>query len=73
MGMVDQACADEPLLRRQWNPQADYNGVQYLYKSKKYDPVGLYSVAMGMMQMEHCAPESELRLSERPPGLGRTA
>ncbi|HEY3376522.1 MAG TPA: M48 family metalloprotease [Armatimonadota bacterium] len=32
--------------------EADLNGLHYLVASKKYDPVGLYSVILGFKQME---------------------
>jgi len=32
--------------------EADMNGIDYLYQSKKYSPVGLYSVILGFRQME---------------------
>jgi hypothetical protein len=32
--------------------QADYNGVQYVYATKKYNPLGLYSVILGFRQIE---------------------
>ena len=32
--------------------EADMNGIDYLYKSKKYSPIGLYSVILGFRQME---------------------
>ncbi|HEX2948835.1 MAG TPA: M48 family metalloprotease [Armatimonadota bacterium] len=33
--------------------EADWNSIQYLYASKKYDPLGMYSVLLGFQQMEN--------------------
>lgn len=37
--------------------EADAQGVEYLYKLKKYNPLGLYSVIMGFEQMERHSPQ----------------
>ena len=40
--------------------QADANGVDYLAQTKKYDPVGLYSVILGFEQIELHHPEMQM-------------
>lgn len=40
--------------------QADANGLDYLNKSKKYNPMGLYSVILGFRQMDKQSPQVEM-------------
>lgn len=40
--------------------EADLQAVEYLSKTKEYDPLGLYSVILGFLQMESHRPQVEL-------------
>jgi len=40
--------------------QADSQGIEYLYKLKKYNPLGLYSVILGFEQMERHSPQMDM-------------